>query len=535
MKVSPGARVLLLRVGAGVAGSLLSGVGLAGPLDNATNQGPSSSQTPYLVPLTNMARSAAILTTGDAVPRDGGSGTYRMVGIPDGLGAFDNGNGTITVLMNHELPAGEGIPRAYGGTGAFVSRWTIDKNSLAVLNGRDLVTSPADFHVSGTTDLNRLCSADLPALSAFYDAASGLGYSGRIYMNGEEVTGGRALAWVAAENAAYELPKIGNFAHENELASPHSGKTTLVIGNDDTSGGKIWVYVGTKTDTGSAIDKAGLTNGTSYAIAVSGVTAEDRPNNIGLSKSLPGEGAGLRFTLASDINSGTGFLRPEDGAWDTKNHNRYYFVTTDQYDQAKDGVGSQIGRSRLWAITFDDVTDPTKGGKIELLLDGTESQQMFDNITVDADGNVYLQEDVGNNRHNGKISVYNPNSGALTLLLGHDPARFGDLTISPTQPFNADEESSGIIDVTDLFRDAIWYTGGKIFLADVQAHYLIAGELVEGGQLLLLQAVPEASTTAVLLSGLFAFAMVCRRQSLGQTYPQYSLALSRRGEGRAIG
>jgi hypothetical protein len=305
MKVSPGARVLLLRVGAGVAGSLLSGVGLAGPLDNATNQGPSSSQTPYLVPLTNMARSAAILTTGDAVPRDGGSGTYRMVGIPDGLGAFDNGNGTITVLMNHELPAGEGIPRAYGGTGAFVSRWTIDKNSLAVLNGRDLVTSPADFHVSGTTDLNRLCSADLPALSAFYDAASGLGYSGRIYMNGEEVTGGRALAWVAAENATYELPKIGNFAHENELASPHSGKTTLVIGNDDTSGGKIWVYVGTKTDTGSAIDKAGLTNGTSYAIAVSGVTAEDRPNNIGLSKSLPGEGAGLRFTLASDINSGT--------------------------------------------------------------------------------------------------------------------------------------------------------------------------------------------------------------------------------------
>jgi hypothetical protein len=63
-------------------------------------------------------------------------------------------------------------------------------------------------------------------------------------------------------------------------------------------------------------------------------------------------------------------------------------VTTDQYDATKDGVGSQIGRSRLWAITFDDVTDPTKGGKIELLLDGTEAHQMFDNITVDADGNT---------------------------------------------------------------------------------------------------------------------------------------------------
>ncbi len=26
-----------------------------------------------------------------------------MVGIPDGLGAFDNHDGTFTVLMNHEL------------------------------------------------------------------------------------------------------------------------------------------------------------------------------------------------------------------------------------------------------------------------------------------------------------------------------------------------------------------------------------------------------------------------------------------------
>jgi hypothetical protein len=169
------------------------------------------------------------------------------------------------------------------------------------------------------------------------------------------------------------------------------------------------------------------------------------------------------------------------------------------------------------------------------LLDGTEAHQMFDNITVDTDGNIYLQEDVGNNAHNGEIWVYNPNTGALLELFHHDQARFGDLTITATSPFNQDEESSGILDVTDLFRNASWYTGGQILLADVQAHYPVAGELVEGGQLLLLQAVPEASTIAVLLSGLFAFVMVRRRQRLGQTYPQYSLAFSQRGERRAIG
>jgi hypothetical protein len=28
---------------------------------------------------------------------------YRMVGIPDGMGAFDNHDGTFTLLMNHEV------------------------------------------------------------------------------------------------------------------------------------------------------------------------------------------------------------------------------------------------------------------------------------------------------------------------------------------------------------------------------------------------------------------------------------------------
>ena len=42
------------------------------------------------------------------VPQSGG-GSYRMAGIPDGLGAFDNGDGTLTVLMNQELPNTAGI------------------------------------------------------------------------------------------------------------------------------------------------------------------------------------------------------------------------------------------------------------------------------------------------------------------------------------------------------------------------------------------------------------------------------------------
>src|SRR6185295_10676756 len=63
------------------------------------NQGPSSSATPYLVPV---APTVSILTVGDSVnPKLDGVTPYKMVGIPDGLGAFDNGDGTFQLSMNH--------------------------------------------------------------------------------------------------------------------------------------------------------------------------------------------------------------------------------------------------------------------------------------------------------------------------------------------------------------------------------------------------------------------------------------------------
>ena len=124
-----------------------------------------------------------------------------MVGIPDGLGAFDNGDGTFTVLMNHELSPTQGVARDHGGIGAFVSKLVIDKTTLEVLQGSDLIKHV--FLYDTTTDsfydpvadgnpatlpyqFDRLCSADLPELTAFYNPETGLGYNGRVFMNGEE-------------------------------------------------------------------------------------------------------------------------------------------------------------------------------------------------------------------------------------------------------------------------------------------------------------------------------------------------------------
>jgi hypothetical protein len=82
-------RILVLAI---VVGAAAAAVAVAAP---GGSTGPSSSQSPYLVRSQPGVVLKSIVTVGDAVPRAGG-GSYRMVGIPDGLGAFDNGDGTFT-------------------------------------------------------------------------------------------------------------------------------------------------------------------------------------------------------------------------------------------------------------------------------------------------------------------------------------------------------------------------------------------------------------------------------------------------------
>src|SRR5512133_1144171 len=103
---------------------VVSGVVVAGGAAAASpgsSTGPSSSDAPYLVRHVPGMTFTSLLTAGDSV------GDYRMAGTPDGLGAFDNGDGTFTVLMNHEFGRSVSIPRSHGNTsGAFVSRWVVD-------------------------------------------------------------------------------------------------------------------------------------------------------------------------------------------------------------------------------------------------------------------------------------------------------------------------------------------------------------------------------------------------------------------------
>ncbi|HEV8340888.1 MAG TPA: hypothetical protein VGR30_00825 [Candidatus Binatia bacterium] len=158
--------------------------------------GPSTTTEPYMIPSIDDVDTRSILTVGDNI------GGYRMVGIPDGLGALQSGAGEFTLLMNHEITAQRlGVVRAHGSNGAFVSRWTIDPHTLEVLAGEDLTPSPnhvflwdpgTGLYLQGTTQWQRLCSADLPVERALF--ANGRGTPDRIFLDGEKGVPGHVLS-----------------------------------------------------------------------------------------------------------------------------------------------------------------------------------------------------------------------------------------------------------------------------------------------------------------------------------------------------
>jgi len=496
-------------------------------------QGPSSSQSPYLIPAPSSGvQIISIFTTGDSVNTAPDGTNYRMVGAPDGLGAFFHANegidndsnsqghgGRFTLLMNHEILGTAGNVHAHGSAGAFVSQWTIDRDTLKVVEGHDLIQQTylwnpqLNSYEQNTTAFTRFCSATLADQSAFYDPLSETGTRRRLFLGGEENGPlGRAFGHIATgPNAgqSFELPRLGKVSFENAVANPATGRGTLVATTDDFApNGEVHFYLGTKQSSGNELDQAGLTNGNLYGVKVDGLPLETNSTTLasGTRFGLVNHGdvssiSGAQLQAQDDANAVTKFLRPEDGQWDPQHPADFYFATTNSF----------TAPSRLYRLRFDDINNPAAGGKIDMLLDGTEGIHSLDNMTIDRRGHVLIQEDPGANAYLSKVWQYDIASDTLKLIAEHDPDRF---LVGGSAFLTIDEESSGIIDASDIL-------GSGWFLLDVQAHYANGTELVEGGQLLALYnpdsdgrtvgaAVPEPASLVLLLP--VAFCLGLRRR-----------------------
>lgn len=500
-------------------------------------QGPSSSRTPYQVPYSSTSgvvrQITSIVTATDLVPTTGQPAmAYEVAGLLDGLGCYDNGDGTLTVIACHELGQNSGVIRRHGAVGTFLSELLLDKNTLQVISASDLIHTFVDVNGvdrnvanSNPIALGRFCSADLAGPGAFFHPATGLGTTERIFLCGEEGNTGFAVATVAtgaSKGRAYILPKfnlatngsginaIGGW--ENLLANPFAQDLTIVAGTNDGGTGimnnTVNIYIGAKQATGNVVERAGLMNGQNYIVSIANnpveiVNTTTRTTNIT---------SGTRFSL--NLNAaGTTFSRPEDGAWDPSNPNDFYFVTTDRLDTntstgfnqtiGASGTANQSGRSRLWRLRFDDITRPLVGGQIDLLIDGSKNGQkvnMMDNMCVGGDGMIYLTEDPGNSTYLAKLWAYDTHTDTLVGLTRFDSARWGELAVNggtpgAISPWTNDKEISGVIDVTDLFPHA---ADERVLLFDAQDHStnpaLATPSSVEGGQLLLMRVAQRGRT-----------------------------------------
>ena len=473
--------------------------------------GPSTLTEPYLVGSTPNVSFTSILTAGDPLP---GGGVWA--GNPDGISAWDNGDGTITVLVVHELPSSAGMVRDHGAKGSFIDRLVIDKATLQVTFADDLIqtmmrwSDSKDRHYATGSAFAKMAGVDLALPTAYFNAATGLGTDVRIVLAAEESgSESRVFATIASgpgAGTAWELPFLGNMTFEIAVANPFAQDRTVVALTDDSTGGQVYFYIGAKQATGSDIVKAGLMNGGLFGLKVEGVVNElnSTPINATFTLQEIGPGGdvsnmtGSQIEAESDAELVTGFLRPEDAIWDPNDPNILYFVTTASFSQ----------NSRLYKATFTDITRPELGGTIEALLVGSEGHRMFDNIEF-SDGKLILQEDPGDRSYVARMWAYDIASDTLSPLAQFDPALF-----TPGAPgfITQYEESAGILDVTHLLGDS----DTRAYLLGAQLHVPTGDPATyEMGQLMVMRidAVTTQTLTATFGGGVDTYVQQARPTS----------------------
>jgi hypothetical protein len=434
----------------------------------------------YLLPTNSVVSIDPIATTGDKI------GGLIIRGIPDGMGAYDNGQGGITILSNHEVAINDAIAKKSASTtstwGTTITKFNYSPNSRTITSASNLFNN-VNFWNYNTNEyqktpigaepkniakdsfgwgISRFCSATFsPAGTFIYN---GVGYDGALFTTGEEVgDSSRGFAFDMFGNG-WQLPRMGMLSFETISPTRKPGVNTVAIANEDGSAtdSQLHLYIGKKQNSGSVVDKAGLTNGDLFVLNAGNIPT-DNIFRTTIAKNTPVDVNFKKIDWNTDVTSfakgarenGMTFARIEDGEWDPKNPDVYYFITT---ESNKDPVATkenpnEPGISRdggaLWRLTFKDAQNPLLGAKLEMVLNGGETPYLSkpDNMAVTGDGVIVIQEDPGNNAHVARVVAYQIATKKLAVIAEFDKQYF---TATGSNYMTQDEESSGIIDVTHL-------------------------------------------------------------------------------------
>jgi muconolactone delta-isomerase len=508
------------RLGAALAAAMAVTVVLAGSGLAVT------SVKPYVEPVGGEYQVRALFSVDDKVPLLGGAPgqQYRMVGIPDGLGAHPNGDGTSTLYMNHELNFTALSEPVVGGPknrGAIVSQWTLDADGDPVAGRRAYDQIYAENTLLGPAPVvgneaqmprqfARFCSGFL--------AGAANGFDRPIYLTNEESGGaesfdGRGGQSVAIfDNELHTLPKLGRFNKENSVVQPTQGTQTVIFPNEDgppTLDNQLYMYVGNKDRSAGAsvLARNGLDNGTLYVFrSLDPARNSERSFTSG---SVTGEWVPIpnaealtdvELEAASDAAGAMTFVRPEDGAFNPNNRHEFFFDTTGSSSGADEGV-NELGRlyslrlhpgnplkPATLSIAYNADTVVAAGGDIAISPDNLDASGRY--LMINEDGTTESRAVMAAKGRDGSIWRFDLTKGP-TGAVGVDAAT--GTRVAQLDPPGRDGipvgpgvwETSGIIDTSGLFGPDTW-------LSDVQAHPPTtppAGPTVtvEDGQLFLLR------------------------------------------------
>lgn len=471
---------------------------------------------PYVAPVGTEYQIKALFSVADKVPETSDpSRQYQMVGIPDGLGAHPNGDGTSTLFMNHEFTQATVSEPLVGGPqyrGAFVSRWILDADGDPISGERafdwvfmeNTFVGPAAEVGNSTPAFARFCSGSL--------AGRRHGLDRRIYLTNEEENspitfdGKGGLSVAVFDNEAHALPKLGRYSKENTLVQPRPGRRTVIFSLEDgpaTLDNQLYLYVGRKDRSGGAsvLSRNGLDNGKLYVFrALDPARNSERTFTSG---SVRGEWIEIpnaadltdaQLEAASDAVGAMTFVRPEDGAFNPRNRNEFFFVTTGSSSGADEGVNelgrlyslrlhprNPLKRARL-AIVYNADTVVAAGGDIAISPDNIDASRKY--LMINEDGTTESRAVMAAKGRDGSIWRFDVLKGAVgvdvstaTRVVQLDPPGRDNVPVGAGV-----WETSGIIDASRLF-------GADTWLSDVQAHAPTtppAPNTVEDGQLFLM-------------------------------------------------
>jgi hypothetical protein len=468
-----------------------------------------------------------LLSVGDTVPMTGNPAKqYQMVGIPDGTGAHRNSDGTRTIFVNHELTVS---PLAISrpiiedplNRGAIVSKLILDGDGNVLTGDRAYdvvydesvptpVALPAADMSNSTRPFSRFCSATLVGPPDGFDRW--------IYMPNEEegteantFDGKGGVAVAIFDKELHTLPKLGRFAWENTVPQPNTGSRTVVMGLEDgpfavdplVENSQVYIYVGTKqTGSGvSALNRNGLDNGLLYVLAPVDPAQRSEADFGDESGAIPVKWVQVPNTdsttetqleAASDTAGAINFARPEDGAFNKRDGNEFFFVTTG-------GLAGANELGRLYSLRIDP-NDPTAQGTLQVVYEADEVIAAGRDIAISPDNidtskNYLMINEDGTTesravmaakgrdgsiwrfriKQNGPVGVDADSAKRMAEL--DPPGQAGGGVVGP-----GIWETSGITDTSDVFGNGTW-------IFDVQAHPPTIAPGVntwEDGQLLLL-------------------------------------------------